>query len=147
MDIATLIRIAKSTAIAHGLAPELVCAVCEHESSWDPWAVRFEPAFEERYIKPMIAKLPATEAMLRAVSFGLMQLMGETARELGFAGKFVTELCDPLAGLEFGCRKLANCMKLANSDIRAALLKYNGGGDPNYPDLVMPLIGKYKAAA
>ena len=29
----------------YGLEPEIVAAVCEQESGWDPLAVRFEPAF------------------------------------------------------------------------------------------------------
>jgi soluble lytic murein transglycosylase-like protein len=75
-----------------------------------------------------------------------MQIMGETARELGFKGTYLTELCDPIVGLEYGCRKLGACIEKHPGDTRAALLAYNGGSNPAYPDLVLRLLPKYQAA-
>lgn len=141
---ADLVALARQAAGEHSLPEELVCAVCEHESSWNPWAVRFEPAFEQKYIVPMLPHMPPTEEMLRAVSFGLMQIMGETARELGYQGQFLTGLLEPQHALWYGCKKLNHCMDKMSGDITAALLCYNGGGDPRYPSLVMPLMAKYK---
>lgn len=138
-----------------GLDPVIVLAVCDHESSWDTNAVRFEPAFLQRYIIPTMSNLPPTEEMTRAMSFGLMQIMGETARELGFAGKWLTELCTPDVGVEFGCRKLHRCavtnpptldVKTKLLDWSKALLAYNGGGDPDYPKKVLALVPKYQEA-
>jgi hypothetical protein len=75
MDLQDLIKIAKATAKAKGLDPALVCAVCEHESGgWNPWAIRFEPAFYARYTKPL--NFSDTEEYARAFSFGLMQTHG-----------------------------------------------------------------------
>lgn len=147
MDIAILIRIARSMATAHSLDQALVCAVCDHESRWDEWAVRFEPAFEKKYIAPMVPKLPPTEDMTRSMSFGLMQIMGETAREFGLQSNYLTELCDPLVGLEYGCRKLARCMERAKNNVRLALLYYNGGSNEGYPDAVMGLMEKYETVS
>jgi soluble lytic murein transglycosylase-like protein len=146
MDIPTLIKVARATAKAHALREDLVCAVCDHESGWDPFAIRYEPAFERKYDPVDPVKNP-TEHFARAFSWGLMQLMGETARELGFAGKYLDELSDPLVGIEFGCRKLAKCMAAHPGDARAALLAYNGGANAQYPDLVLVLLPKYAAVA
>lgn len=143
-DLQFLISIARKTALAHGLPPALVAAVCEHESGgWEPWAMRFEPAFLKRYVEPLKLK-SATEANARATSYGLMQVLGQVARELGFKGKYLTELCDPVVGVEFGCRKLKQCMDKHDNDQRAALLAYNGGGNPDYPNKVLDLVEKYK---
>jgi soluble lytic murein transglycosylase-like protein len=147
MDIPALIKVARAAAKLHALPEDLVCAVCEHESGgWNIWAIRYEPAFERKYDPVDATKYP-TEHFSRAFSWGLMQLMGETARELRFTGKFLSELCDPATGVEFGCRKLAKCVADHPGDVRAALLAYNGGGNPQYPDLVLALVPKYRLAA
>jgi soluble lytic murein transglycosylase-like protein len=128
-------------AAKYGLDPAIVCAVCEQESSWNPWAMRYEPEFYARYIVAM--KLPnATEAFARACSFGLLQVMGQVAREQGFGGQFLTQLCDPDIGLDIGCRKLRKCFA-EYSEPEVALLKYNGGGNPNYGKEVMARMAKY----
>jgi len=133
MDVKELARVAAGR---HGIDPELVAAVIATESSWDAWSVRYEDGFYHRYIDSMTG-LTATEKRLRATSFGLMQVMGQTAREFGFSEKWLTQLCSPEMGIEYGCRKLAACLKLENGDVRAGLLRYNGGGDPGYPDRVL----------
>lgn len=146
MDLSTIEarkQIAAKHAAKYGLDLALVCAVIEHESSWNPWAVRFEPEFEARYIKPALPLLPTTRELTEAMSFGLMQIMGETAIEFGFTGRFLTELCDPDQGIEYGCKKLQRCFSTHKvTDI--ALLDYNGGGDPNYPQLVAKFLPKYQ---
>lgn len=126
-----------------GLPVELVCAVCEQESGWNVWAVRYEPGFYARYISSMKG-LGATEMTMRATSFGLMQVMGQTAREFGFDAAYLTELCDPATGLRYGCKKLSREMDKANGSMAAALLGYNGGGDTAYPAQVMARMEKYK---
>lgn len=130
---------------------DLACAVCEHESTWNTWAVRFEPAFEARYIKPAIPSSPTTLELTKAMSFGLMQIMAQTAIELGFQGRYMTELCDPDVGVEYGCIKLHKCLSIhpptkdndGNPDYSTALLAYNGGSDPKYPGLVLQFLEKY----
>jgi len=113
MSNSPLIALARAAAAAHSLDPALVCAVCEQESTWNPWAIRFEPEFFARYISPQLApvaptssgrgpsecavpqprgpgkmaatqKLSVTEAYARAFSWGLMQVMGQVAREHNF---------------------------------------------------------------
>src|SRR5580765_127213 len=137
-----LIQLARDAATQNVLDPATVCAVCEKESTWNPWAVRFEPAFYDRYTKPM--HLTDTEEYTRAISWGLMQIMGETAREFGFVARFVSGLCDPATGLLYGCLKLKRCFDNAGGDTSIALSHYNGGGDASYPGDVMSRIAKYQ---
>jgi soluble lytic murein transglycosylase-like protein len=135
--------IAAKYATLYLLDPAVVAAVCEQESDWNPYAIRFEPAFEARYIKPAIPSAPTTLEMSKAISFGLMQIMGEVAIEYGWQGKFLTELCDPETGVEFGCRKLRKCFDLHPNDLTAALLAYNGGGNSYYAPQVQGRMSKY----
>lgn len=138
--MADLKQLAITAAQAHGLDPALVQAVCEQESNWVPWAIRYEPAFEARYVDPL--GLAPTEAFARGFSWGLMQLMGQVARELGFTGHLAS-LCDPETGLEWGCKLLVN--KLKGVDLHTGLQHWNGGGNPNYADQVIARMSKYAA--
>lgn len=135
-------QIARALAEGMSLDPALVQAVCETESSWNPWAVRFEPGFYRRYVEK-ISGLSETEKQMRSTSFGLMQVMGQVAREQGYAPKYLTALCDPLDGIQQGCKKLKACLD-KTADVRSALLRYNGGADPGYPDRVLANYDKYK---
>jgi len=128
-------------AVKYGLDPAIVAAVCEQESGWNPWAMRFEPAFYPRYSVPMALK-HETEAYARATSFGLMQVMGEVARELGFVGRYLTQLCDPAMGIEYGCKKLQKCFSV-HGDADTSLLAYNGGGNPRYGEQVLARVPQY----
>jgi len=114
-------RLAREAATKHGLDPALVCALCEVESSWIPWAVRHEPGYrwlwgltyddyptEPRWLAKEVqlrGYTAGTERILQRTSWGLMQIMGAVARERGFRG-WLTELCDPAVNLEWGCRHL-----------------------------------------
>lgn len=123
------------------------------ESGGNPFAMRFEQAFYDHYIKGKpLSFIPAgcsrdTEAICRATSFGLMQIMGETARNVGFRG-WPGELLSPLVGLEWGCRYLRRLADryLAEGGWPMVCRAYNGGpGNRNnlknhYPDVVLKHI-------
>jgi soluble lytic murein transglycosylase-like protein len=135
MDLSTLEArkaLAATYGAKHGISAVLVASVCEQESTWDPFAIRFEPAFEARYIKPALPLAPSTRQLTEAMSFGLMQIMGETAIEFGWKGKFLTELCDPDLGVDFGCAKLRHCLDISAGDEAKALEFYNGGSNLQY---------------
>lgn len=105
-------KIIEAVGARYVLAPQLVAAVVAVESDGNPWAIRYEPGFYDRYVQaaPIKAKAPCsndTERRLRAMSFGLMQIMGQTARERGFVGTYLSQLCDPEAGIEYGCKHLS----------------------------------------
>jgi len=103
----------EDAAKAHALPPGLVEAVVGVESGGNPWAFRYEPQYYERHVAPDAstrAVAPCSrdsERQALATSWGLMQVMGATARSLGFQGAFLNALCDPAMGLEYGCRLLA----------------------------------------
>jgi soluble lytic murein transglycosylase-like protein len=142
-----IIELARRIAFAHGLDPALVCAVIEQESAWNPWAVRYEPGFLSRYVAPLYTagKLSATETYTRSMSWGLMQVMGQVAREAGFEEASLAELCDPFVGVDWGCRLLATRLTRAKGDVAAALLAWNGGANPDYPVEVLARTRNYSS--
>lgn len=144
MDPATIAArkaMAAKWATKYGIDVAMVCAVIEQESNWNQWAMRYEPGFFDHYIKPMTG-LTATEQIARATSYGLMQVMGETAREFGFSGPFISQLCDPDTGIDFGCRKLQKCFSNHGAD-ENGLLSYNGGSNPQYGQQVLARVANY----
>jgi soluble lytic murein transglycosylase-like protein len=129
-----LVALARKTAAAHSLDPALVCSIIEQESSWNPWAMRYEPLFFAKYVANLYTnnKITASEAYARGFSWGLMQVMGQVAREIGFDGTFLSALCDPEQGLATGCRLLRKKLDAMGGDVTRGLLAWNGGGNPNY---------------
>jgi soluble lytic murein transglycosylase-like protein len=114
-----LVRQATLIAQQHSLDPSLVCAVVEQESSWETHSLRYEPAFRSHYVTPL--GLSPTEEIARSISWGLMQVMGQVAREHGFSEKFLSALCEPAKGLTIGCVVLASKLSEADGDISRAL--------------------------
>ena len=138
------IALARAEAARHSLDPALVCAVVEQETAWDTHAIRYEPAFRSRYVAPL--GLPPTEEIARSISWGLMQVMGQVAREHGFTGKFLSALCEPPAGLEIGCAVLAAKFAAAAGDVSRALELWNGGSNPGSAAQVLARIANYASA-
>lgn len=132
-----------------GVSPMLLAAVIHQESSGNPWAIRYEPAFFRRYLEAKTRKtlegyVPTrcsfeTELRSRAYSYGLLQLMGQVARERGFRGEFLTELLDPATNLKWGSEFLQTLL-LKHQNTEKALLRWNGGGDPDYGKKVLKHI-------
>lgn len=141
MEYPQLVKLAKQMALYHKLGGELVCAIVEQESDWNTWAIRYEPEFDKKYVQPH--SFARTEEIARSTSWGLLQLMGESAREIGFAGP-LPSLCDPFTGLEYGCKFFAMKLAKAGGDVHKALLAFNGGGNPNYPEQVLNRLSKYQ---
>jgi hypothetical protein len=143
-------------ALRHNLAIGLVRAVVHVESGGNPWAFNPEPRY--RYVwdvrrwapfrtlraeEAVSAVPPADFAALagdpdqewwgQRASWGLMQVMGAVARERGFRGPYLSELCDPAIGLDAGCRTLVELLRWARGDVTAAVAAYNGGPAGNAP--------------
>jgi soluble lytic murein transglycosylase-like protein len=125
-----LLELVRSTAQRHGLDPVLVAAICQKESSWDPLAIRFEPEYRwlwpsrENVFRPMLVSA-ATEVAQQKMSWGLMQVMGAVARERGCRLPYLSALCSPAHGLEYGCAHLAwMAQRYAGNDLISA---YNAG--------------------
>lgn len=141
----SLLDAAKQAAANAGLEYALVAAVVEQESSWVTWSIRYEAAYYDRYIKPLVdsgrLKNP-TEATARAFSWGLMQVMGDTARNIGYTGH-IAMMCEPPTGLMIGCAVLNAKIKAAQMDVHLGLQMYNGGSAPNYADEVLARKAHY----
>ena len=137
-----LVALARSAAAQHSLDAALVCAIAEQESSWEPFAIRYEPAFRTRYVAPL--GLAPTEEVARSISWGLMQVMGQVAREHEFTGKFLSALCDPAMGIEMGCRVFAAKLADASGDTARGLQLWNGGANPDYATQVLARVSAYQ---
>jgi soluble lytic murein transglycosylase-like protein len=158
-DNAALITLARAAAAQHALNPALVCAIVEQESAWDPHAIRYEPAFRTRYVAPL--GLPPTEEVARSISWGLMQVMGQVAREHGFTAKSLAALCDPATGLAIGCAVFAAKLRASTNDaasavnnsdaasvagdvVEHALELWNGGANTSYAAQVLARVAHYR---
>jgi len=144
----------ESMGTSYQLPVVIVRAMVEHESVGGiPAAMRFEPDFYKRYIEGKTQDFRPegsswdTERIGRAISWGLMQVMGETARVIGFRGWF-GELLLPQVGLEWGCRYLRRLADryLADGGWPTVMRAYNGGPgnrhqmDSPYPGKILALI-------
>ena len=119
---------------------DILRAVVLVESGGDTWAMRYEPHYrwlwDVRRNKPVRTTMdlfPAprgvsrdSEIMGQKTSWGLMQVMGAVARERGFEGRFLSELCDPDVGMRFGCLHLLGFHRRWGT-WELALVSYNAG--------------------
>ena len=96
--------------------------------------MRYEPAFFSKYVAGLYTnnKISASEAYARGFSWGLMQVMGQVARETGFDAPFLSALCDPEQGLAIGCKVLRKKLDAMVGDTTRGLLAWNGGANPSY---------------
>ena len=145
-----------SAAGSHRLDPALVGAVVVTESAGEPCAIRYERGyrylFQPARVKPKGCST-TTEINAQQCSWGLMQIMGATARELGFRG-WLSELCRPEVGLEYGCKYLARQVKRFGS-VEAGVAAYNMGSPRkgedgkylNQESYVEPVLRSKKALA
>lgn len=115
-------------ALEFGIDPDLVEAMAMTESSGNPKATRYEPNFYKKYVQPMLTKnaISPKEAIGRATSWGLLQLMGQVAREKGFAGKF-EELFEPSVNLTWALKHLKRFINKYPAGLDDAIASYNAG--------------------
>lgn len=139
-----------AAAAAHGLSASLVEAQVLVESNGNAWAWNPEPRYRYfwnmRSQRPFRAITPAEQLSEfppadfpcladdadqewwgQQASWGIQQLMGALAREYGFRGPYLTQLCDVATNLDIGCAHLSRLLAWAKGDVDQALSAYNGG--------------------
>lgn len=80
---------------------------------------------------PCLAGDRDQEWWAQQASWGLLQIMGAVAREHGFDGAYLVELCDPIVGLTYGAKHFAQLLDWARGNVVQALCAYNGGKGGN----------------
>lgn len=166
----TLGDVIRFHASAFGLDPLMVAAVVMQESGGNRWAARIEQKSKLWFTLfgrsreqmagwcPTVGQLPELwdEVCWRASSWGYMQVLGETARVLGFQGQYLGELYDPTVNIRYGCAYLGRCLRRARLTVtsgdkileyNSAFLFYNGGSDKGYPAKVRAHIASGAAQA
>lgn len=101
-------------AARRGLDPLLIKAVIATESSFNPNATRAEP-------------------QIRDASHGLMQILYQTAKMMGYAGT-PEGLFDPAVNIQFGSAYLAHQVTRYQGDVPSAIAAYNAGTARKNPD-------------
>ncbi len=96
------------------------------ESNGNPNAFKWEPDFFTRYVLDNVNSKASHFGPLAACSFGLMQVMLETAYEDGFDGR-PEQLFDPKVGLTWGAKHFKTLLTWADGNLAQALAAYNGG--------------------
>ena len=155
---AALLGLIVSTARGAQVPPELVLGIIEAESGGDPRVARINSTYPYTMMQ---AKRPAmcsvdVERIFQKTAWGLMQVMGATARELGFED-WLSELVFPETNIRLGIEFLGRKMSqyLDRDGIEGVVAAYNGGAprrrpdgkftNQGYVDRVMEASGRYKA--
>jgi len=107
----------------------LVAAIILTESSGQTYITRYEPTFhyleDARFWASKLNVTELTEIAGQKTSWGLMQVMGGTARSEGFEGYF-PELCQPEIGIKVGATHLKGLIYKWDS-LEEAVSAYNAG--------------------
>jgi soluble lytic murein transglycosylase-like protein len=139
-----------------GVDPGLIAAIIQVESAGICLRMRAEPAFKYILTPARFAQrlgiTKETEIACQKMSWGLMQVMGGTARELGLEGHLGL-LLFPEFGIHYGAKYLGTKVKKYRS-MRAAVAAYNAGSlrmtpdgkivNQEYVDKVMQLYDQVK---
>lgn len=117
-----------SSADKYEVKAQLICAVIMQESRGRAWSYRYEPTVKWSYYplnyKDKLGISLDTEIMAQKTSWGLMQIMGFKAREMGY-DNHLPQLLLPSVGIEWGCKVISSLQKkYSGDDVIAA---YNGG--------------------
>lgn len=130
-------RLVGDAARAHDVEPALAWGVLWRESAGEVWAYRYEPGwrwFTDHLGRPLgqgrqhaAQHLSPTEFNAQSASWGLMQVMGSVARELGHRGPISTLLVHPSEAVWLGCKKLGQLTYRFRGSIEDAVSAYNDG--------------------
>ncbi len=145
-------KVLENECLIRGIRPQVIEAIIKVESADVVKSARYERNFFFTYKVESYAKLHkitvATEKMFQKCSWGLMQLMGGTARWAGFTG-WLPDLLEPEQNLYWGCEYFRKvCLKYINVNDQISV--YNAGSvrrksdgrylNQEYVDKVMALL-------
>lgn len=130
----------------------LIAAIAWQETHFDPDKTCLEPQFKKRYVdklsdEDLYTLCPGldesnieNERKWRATSWGLMQIMGQTARELGCTQLDIPFWLTKYMGVLYGVKYLKS--KLKKYDLPDAVSAYNAGTPTarNRIDYVEPIM-------
>lgn len=121
----------------HQVPAALLAGVVQEESRFEQYAERTEPAYLKN---PKIRRLARTwskrhggiptsltEQTDRARSYGLMQVMGEVAREQGYDSTYLANLFNADDAIDQGALLLKKLLLRYGTDTLAAISSYNQG--------------------
>jgi soluble lytic murein transglycosylase-like protein len=148
----------QAKAEAFGLDPMLVAAIVWQESRGSVYAVRYEPNYRWLFTPEKFADRQGitveTEKNLQKHSFGLMQIMGATARWLGYDGALAA-LYKPENNLYWGGKYLKLLFE-KHKDTAKVVSAYNAGSpkilesgkfaNQNYVDSVLGYLAELTSA-
>lgn len=129
MDFETLSKLVASFSQQTGVDPHIALAMIEIESGNQPWTFRYEPNnawtyFPDRFSKALNLGLDS-ERVSQDTSYGLTQIMGSTARSMGFRD-YCSKLFRVDLNLFYGLSYLKKCL-LRYDDLFDAVASYNAG--------------------
>lgn len=149
----TLTNHVRAASEKYDIPEAVVWSMIWQESRGNTFACRYEPKFFIRYLinkrrKDLAGHVPSgvptlyTERMLRATSFGLLQIMGDTARWFGKIKNdyLYVPLIDPAVNIDLGIRFLRHLTDKHGGDILLGLKHYNGS--PEYPNIILDHVRK-----
>lgn len=99
--------------VQYGVPVAWIKGIMMQESSGNPNAFRAEPRIND-------------------ASYGLMQLLGRTARGLGWTGSDPRELYDPELNISLGVKYISQLRRSWGDDLRRVYSAYNSGKPDNY---------------
>lgn len=141
------------------LDPDLISALMMQETVGDCWRPRYEPAFKSLWHPDEWASQRrisrATEEVMQMMSWGPLQIMGATARWMGFDGD-LPELCQPALGILYAAKYVRWLADKFGDDEPRIIAAYNAGpgvkktpgglypNSKNYVDPVSQLLRDYR---
>lgn len=135
-DLSLLKGILRKACAENKCSYGLLAGIVAVESEWNPWVARYEAGYPYLVSPVKFSRLnhisQETEETLQRLSWGLGQVMGGSARDIGYTGP-LTMLCMPELNAEIMCRFfVAHCTKYKLEDEQIAA--YNAGTPKRGPD-------------
>lgn len=131
----------KKVALSEGIDEALLLAICTVESSLNPLAVKFEPAYKwvespREWASQIRVKIPGysveTEEALQRFSYGLGQIMGGVMRQYGYQGLLQNCMDNPETPLIYAAKHLKNFLRRYSVEVEA-IAAYNAGSPRKTP--------------